>query len=111
FYLLSCAAFSQPIKGDEGWENMFLTDTAYSYSLDEGFSRSKDSWQFYKLAYGIDAYNAMYLATNKLEYLDRSIMLIKNMISRSVVSATLPRSQFKDQYRGWANHSHEESGD
>lgn len=93
------------------WEEKFLTDTAYSYPLDLNFSVSKDSWQLYKLAYGLDAYNAMYEATGKIEYLNRSLKIIQNVIHASIVSRELPRSQFKDSYRGWANHSHEENGD
>ena len=101
----------QDIKPVSWWESKFEKDTSFSYPLDNKMSLSKDSWDLYKLAYGLDAYNSMYRATKNNKYLDKSINLVQNVINSSVPSNKLARSQFKDNYLSWANRSHEENGD
>ncbi|WNG30160.1 hypothetical protein F0U62_43725 [Cystobacter fuscus] len=66
-------------------------------------STSLDSWQFYDLAYGIDGNTAMFRATGKTEYLDRALLYVNNMVNNAKSSASLPKSQFKDGYLGWAS--------
>ncbi|WNG20611.1 hypothetical protein F0U63_42405 [Cystobacter fuscus] len=66
-------------------------------------STSLDSWQFYDLAYGIDGNTAMFRATGKTQYLDRALLYVNNMVNNAKSSASLPKSQFKDAYLGWAS--------
>ena len=93
------------------WEDLFISRTEAVYEINETRSLSCDSWQQYFLSYHIDGHIAMYRATGKLEYLDRALFYINNLIDTAVVSSYLPRSQFKDSYLGWANHSNRELKD
>lgn len=103
-------SFGQALRSVSEWEKMFVADKDLNYNLDNSLSMSGDSWSFYKLAYSLDAHIAMFQATGKLEYLDRSLQLINNMIKNAIPSSQLPRSEFKDNYLSWANHSNEELG-
>ena len=87
-----------------GWETLFLKrwNTEHTGSFLPK-SRSLDSWQFYDLAYGIDGNTAMYRATGKTQYMDRALLYVNNMVGNAKSSASLPRSQFKDGYMGWAS--------
>ncbi|RKH38428.1 hypothetical protein [Corallococcus sicarius] len=87
-----------------GWETLFLNrwNSEHTGSFLPK-SRSLDSWQFYDLAYGIDGNTAMYRATGKTQYMDRALLYVNNMVGNAKSSASLPRSQFKDGYMGWAS--------
>ncbi|RKH53155.1 hypothetical protein D7X55_00025 [Corallococcus sp. AB049A] len=86
------------------WETLFLN--RWNSEHTSSFlpkSQSLDSWQFYDLAYGIDGNTAMYRATGKTQYMDRALLYVNNMVNHAKVSSSLPRSQFKDSYLGWAS--------
>ncbi|WP_419658953.1 hypothetical protein [Desulfosarcina variabilis] len=110
FVLFSMGTSSAQMSVQE-WEDLFISRTAAVYELNETRSLSCDSWRQYFLSYGIDAHIAMFRATGNLEYLDRALFYINNLIDTAVVSSSLSRSQYKDSYLGWANHSHRELGD
>ncbi|WP_242588511.1 hypothetical protein [Corallococcus macrosporus] len=67
------------------------------------WSNSRDSWDFYNLAYGLDANTAMYRATGRRAYLDRALLYVNNLVASARVSSALPGSQFKDGYLGWTS--------
>ncbi|WP_223637876.1 hypothetical protein [Corallococcus sp. EGB] len=86
------------------WETLFLSRwNAEHTSSFLPMSNSLDSWQFYDLSYGIDGNTAMYRATGKTQYMDRALLYVNNMVNHARVSSSLPRSQFKDSYLGWAS--------
>lgn len=74
-------------------------------------STSSDSWQFYNLAYAIDANVSMFQATGKTQYLDRALLYVNNVVKTARPSSILANSQFSDSYLGWAQHSHPQLGD
>jgi hypothetical protein len=93
------------------WERLFLAN--WELEHETSFlpkSTSRDSAQLYGLAYGIDGNTAMYRATGKVQYLDRALLYANNVLSSARDSWSLPGSQFKDEYRGWASLSPEARG-
>jgi Secretion system C-terminal sorting domain len=88
------------------WESLFQNSWAYEYSVANPQSLSNDSWQYYNLAYSIDANTTIFQATGDTIYLNRALHYINNMISSAVPSYLIPTSQFQDSYLSWANHSH-----
>lgn len=88
----------------EDWEKQFLSHWDVEHA--ERFlpaSTSRDSWQFYSLAYGIDGNTAMYRATGKVRYLDRALLYVDNMVSSARDSWSLEGGQFVDLYKGWSS--------
>ncbi|MFY0578554.1 hypothetical protein ACN28S_33480 [Cystobacter fuscus] len=88
----------------EDWEEQFLSHWDVEHA--ESFlpaSTSRDSWQFYSLAYGIDGNTAMYRATGKVQYLDRALLYVDNMVNKARDSWSLEGSQFDDEYKGWSS--------
>ncbi len=85
------------------WQERFNADadTLYERSLDE--SESADSWDYYNLAYGIDAYTAMYEATGETRYLDTALELITNTVEDARPSSSIKTSQYRDRYLGWTS--------
>ena len=95
--------FSSAMVPVSRWRQLFDRDAAH---LDEDsvlLSRSTDSWDFYTLAYSIDAFTAMYEATGQTEYLDRALAYVDGMISSARPSVLLPSSSFHDSYLGWVS--------
>ena len=66
-------------------------------------SRSADSWDHYSLSYSVDALAAAYQATGKRTYLDDAMTLVENVMATARPSTSLPGSDFKDGFRGWAS--------
>jgi hypothetical protein len=73
-------------------------------------SVSRDSWQFYNMAYAIDGNTAMYRATGRLQYLDRALLYVDNLVTTSGDSRSFPGSQFRDAYKGWISQHPETRG-
>ncbi|EPX55625.1 hypothetical protein D187_009236 [Cystobacter fuscus DSM 2262] len=97
------------LQSVDDWEKQFLSHWDVEHA--ESFlpaSTSRDSWQFYSLAYGIDGNTAMYRATGKVQYLDRALLYVDNMVRTARDSWSLKGGQFEDVYRGWAS-GHPES--
>ncbi|WP_417350515.1 hypothetical protein [Flavobacterium alkalisoli] len=111
FYLFNVSVFSQNIETVDEWEKKFLKNWDKEYSIAYVQSTSGDSWKFYNLAYSIDANNAMFQATGKTIYLDRALLYINNIQKSAIVSAKIKKSQFKDNYLGWPNHTAPSLGD
>lgn len=88
------------------WENRFLGVWAASDTEGTERSLSKDSWQFYNLAYIIDGNVKMFEATGKTQYLDRALKYTFNMIDTAVLSSQISTSQYKDSYKGWGAYTH-----
>lgn len=72
-------------------------------------SRSPDSWDHYSLSYSVDSLTVAYQATGNRAYLDDALRLVENVVASARPSRSLPGSDFKDGFRGWA--SAQESGD
>ncbi|MCY1023595.1 hypothetical protein [Pyxidicoccus sp. MSG2] len=88
----------------DAWERLFLNTWEREHRMEYlPRSKSTDSWDFYSLAYGIDANTAMYRATGRTVYLDRALLYVNNLVDTARVSRSLPRSQFKDGFLGWAS--------
>jgi hypothetical protein len=102
-------AFSQTLRTVAAWETKFKNVSTMEYNTAHPQSTSNDSWQYYNLAYYIDANTAMFQATGNQIYLDRALLYISNMIASARPSSTL-NSQFRDGYLGWVNHSHPSLG-
>ncbi|MBZ4420835.1 hypothetical protein [Myxococcus sp. RHSTA-1-4] len=93
------------------WERLFRTAWEREHVTDFlPRSNSTDSWDFYGLAYGIDANTAMYRATGRTVYLDRALLYVNNLVDTARVSSSLPRSQFKDGFLGWASAQSDPAG-
>ncbi|WP_338281410.1 hypothetical protein [Corallococcus caeni] len=92
------------LRSVASWEGMFVQ--AWGREHMQTFlpwSNSRDSWDFYNLAYGLDANTAMYRATGRRAYLDRALLYVNNLVASARVSSTLPNSQFRDGYLGWSS--------
>ncbi|WNG36648.1 hypothetical protein F0U61_25450 [Archangium violaceum] len=86
------------------WERRFLAHWELEHTTSFlPASTSRDSWQFYDLSYGIDGNTAMYRATGKVQYLDRALLYVNNVVNSARDSWSLSGGQFKDVYRGWAS--------
>lgn len=96
----------QRLRSVDDWETLFQNVWSYEYTIAKAQSTSNDSWQFYNLAYSIDANTTMFQATGKTKYLDRAFYYINNVIDSAKPSHLIPTSQFKDNYLGWSNYSH-----
>ncbi|SHG73030.1 discoidin domain-containing protein [Massilia sp. CF038] len=107
---VSSHAGAQNLNTVAHWEARFQSAATVEYNTAHPQSTSGDSWQFYNLAYSIDANTSMFQATGNTRYLDRALLYVNNMIAGARPSSALPKSQFKDSYLGWANHSHPSLG-
>ncbi|WP_224364416.1 hypothetical protein [Hyalangium versicolor] len=93
------------------WEMLFLGNWDDEHRMSFlPMSTSLDSAQFYTLAYGIDGNTAMYRATGKVQYLDRALLYVTHLVNSARDSWSLPDSQFKDTYRGWASENPDTPG-
>jgi len=84
------------------WEQEFADQAPRYFAENVDLSTSSDSWDYYDLAYGIDAFTSMYEATGKRRYAVRALTLVQNMVNRSRPVSDL-HSQFHDGYRGWVS--------
>jgi hypothetical protein len=128
FILFSVNLHSQnefvcPIQDSNYWKDKFdyrLGNAPYSYNTTFNTSQDYYGWathnsrtntsdEKYYLAYYIDAFATMYDATGDTEYLDRAIILIRNVIRSSRVISTIPNitSTYHSSdsppnfYKGW----------
>jgi hypothetical protein len=74
-------------------------------------SRSADSWDYYTLAYGLNAHVAMFRATGDRRHLDEALTLVDNVIKSARPSRSMPTSQFRDGYLGWVTQRQEVRGE
>jgi hypothetical protein len=96
-----------PLRPVAEWEALFLR------SWDEEHRRvylpastSRNSWRFYELAYALDGLTAIFEATGERRYVDRALLYVENVVRSAAPSASLPASQYKDRWLGWAARDH-----
>jgi len=92
------------------WTAVFQQSWDYQYANSLPMSRSADSWDHYDLSYSVDSCIAMFRATDERRYLDRALEFVENVAGSALLSSTLPNSQYRDGYRGWASTSSGEGG-
>ena len=102
---MSLQTFAQPIHSMNYWETEFLNGWQAEYDLYYPLSNSNDSWQWYSLAWAVNANQTMFEATNETKYLDRALLYINNVIDSAKLSSTFSASQFQDSYLGWVSKS------
>jgi len=85
------------------WADLYLDgwDFEHRDSLPE--TRSADSWDHYDASYVVDANTAMFRATGESRFVDRALEYVENVMASARESSSLPDSQFRDRYRGWAS--------
>lgn len=71
-------------------------------------SQSRNSWQYYNLAYAVDGNIAVFRATGDISYLDRALLYVENCMASAKPSKHLKNSQFKDDYLAWPAYDHPE---
>ncbi|MFI0479743.1 hypothetical protein [Actinomadura sp. 9N215] len=85
------------------WRGVFDAGASASHAESERLSQSRDSSDFYPLAYSIDELAGMFEATGDLRYARRALRYTGNMIGSARPSASLPTSTFKDAFLGWVS--------
>jgi len=103
-------ASNPQLKSVSWWENQYNDIWSYNYSHDLPLSKSKDSWDYYNLAYSIDDPVAMYLASGKTKYMDQALVYINNMVNNAAVSSSLGSAAYRDSYLGWASNKNGSTG-
>jgi hypothetical protein len=93
------------------WARVFEQSWDYQSVTAQPMSRSKDSQDHYDLAYTLDGNVAMFRATGATRYLDRALAYTENVVAASSPSTALPRSTFRDRYRGWGSSKSGQGGD
>ncbi|WP_051580909.1 hypothetical protein [Pseudonocardia acaciae] len=96
---------SQPLLPVSHWRGLFDAEAAANDPESDRLSRSRDSFDFYTLAYSIDELASMYEATGDVGYARKALRFTRNMIASARPSASLPTSSFKDSYQGWVSAS------
>ena len=91
------------VKPVDHWAEVFEQSWDYDLRTSLPASRSADSWDHYELSYSVDAHTAMFRATGDTRYLDRALEYVENVAAAAQPSEALPRSSFRDRYRGWAS--------
>lgn len=99
-----------PVASVAHWEGEFRDHEPRYFAENLDLSTSSDSWDYYDLAYGIDAFTSMYEATGKRRYAVRALTLVQNTVNRSRPVGDL-HSQFHDGYRGWVSQRSDVRGD
>ncbi|MCW5934969.1 MAG: hypothetical protein KIT45_11855 [Fimbriimonadia bacterium] len=91
------------LKTVQEWEALFKPEWQKEHARDfDKWSKDNNSFWFYYLAYGIDGLTAMYEATQETAYLDQAIDYLTRVRESARPSSTIPTSQFRDTYLGWA---------
>lgn len=91
------------------WEESFQTVWNEEHVTEyDGWSKNGNSAWYYFLAYALDGNTAMYESTCTADYLDRALYYINNIVADAQVSATMPTSQYQDNYQGWVAHDPED---
>ncbi len=92
------------LRSVAGWQALFdarsAADDSRVYSR---LSTSSDSWDYYNLAFGVDAFTAMFRATGNTKYLDKSLSYVNNVIARAKPSSSLGTQAYGDSYLGWVS--------
>jgi hypothetical protein len=84
------------------WQRVFDAGSSTYLAQNLRLSRSSDSWDYYNLAYAIDAYASMYEATGRSTYAAQALQLVTGMVDRSRPSSSLP-GRWHDSFRGWVS--------
>lgn len=93
-----------PSRSVAGWESLFLQHWQSDHTrIYLPLSKSKDSWDYYSLVFGVDANTSMFRATGKTEYLDRALLYVENVVASARPSNSFATSEFHDSYLGWVS--------
>lgn len=92
------------------WQALFDGQTSRDYPIYLKLSQSTDSWDYYNLAFGLDAYVAMFRATGQTKYLDTALLLVNNVIASAKASTSLGSRAFHDAYLGWVSNRSDAAG-
>jgi hypothetical protein len=85
------------------WADLYTDGWDFEYRDSLPQTRSADSWDHYDASYVVDANTAMFRATGERRFLDRALEYVENVMGSARESSSLPDSQFRDRYRGWAS--------
>lgn len=85
------------------WEEKFNKFQGREKELQNynNWSKWNDSYWYYFLGNAIDGFTAMYEATGKMVYLDQALSYIQSVIDDAEISASFPKSQYRDNFLGW----------
>jgi len=83
------------------WQSKFTAAQSDLWTASFNRSKSGDSWDLYELAAAVDAYCAMYRATGDIQYLDKDLTLINNVIATAVKTPESSQYYPKDSYWTW----------
>ena len=92
-----------PLRPASHWAELYAGGWDFEYESSLPETRSADSWDHYDASYVVDANTAMFRATGERRYLDRALEYVENVMGSARDSSSLPESQFRDRYRGWAS--------
>ncbi|MCO7193203.1 hypothetical protein [Pseudonocardia sp. McavD-2-B] len=101
---------TRPRRDPAHWTSRFDGEAAALDADSEPLSRSPDSWDFYRLAYALDAFTSMYEASGAEQWADVALRYAENMIATSVPSTDLGTSGAGDTYRGWVSQQPDVAG-
>lgn len=85
------------------WQSEFDREASGVDRLSRPLSNSADSWDFYSLAYSVDAFTSMLEATGGARYADTALDYVENMMATARPSRTLGDDAFGDDYLGWVS--------
>lgn len=94
---------SAPLLPVTHWQALFDETVGAVGKRNGSFSRSTDSYDFYNLAYYVDANVSMFEAIGDAKYVDVALELAENMVASARPSASIPTSEFQDSYLGWTS--------
>jgi len=92
------------------WQAKFDRVAAGDAATNLPLSRSSDSWDFYNLAYSIDANVSLFEATGATRYLDQAITYASNMVATARPSTSLGSKAEQDGYLGWISQRSDVAG-
>jgi hypothetical protein len=93
----------RPLRSVADWDARFAQAWRSGRADALRLSRSRDSWDHYDASYSVDALTAAFRATGKREYLDDALILVENVVRSAGRSSSLPGSQYRDTFLGWAS--------
>jgi hypothetical protein len=85
------------------WAGLYTDGWDFEYRDSLPQTRSADSWDHYDASYVVDANTAMFRATGERRFLNRALEYVENVMGSARESSSLPDSQFRDRYHGWAS--------
>lgn len=94
---------SQPLRPVAYWQRVFDDEASGLDAQSRPLSRSSDSWDFYPLAYSVDAFTSMFEATGESRYADVALDYVEGMVASARPSSSFSGRGFGDRYLGWVS--------